>query len=130
MVRSGDILYLVAQSYPTLCDPMNYLQAPLSMGLSRQEYWSGLPVPSPRYSGLSQLSDCLDHRVLVVIHPIRYNGAHRKRITQPKTSVVPRLGNPAGFIFVARAQLTELHVIESIQSCKKSFETALQKVNL
>ena len=23
------------------------LQAPLSMGFSRQEYWSGLPVPSP-----------------------------------------------------------------------------------
>ena len=23
-------------------------QAPLSMGLSRQEYWSGLPFPSPR----------------------------------------------------------------------------------
>ena len=23
-------------------------QAPLSMGFSRQEYWSGLPVPSPR----------------------------------------------------------------------------------
>ena len=26
-------------------------QAPLSMGLSRQEYWSGLPFPSP--GGLS-----------------------------------------------------------------------------
>ena len=23
--------------------------APLSMGFSRQEYWSGLPLPSPRY---------------------------------------------------------------------------------
>ena len=23
------------------------LQAPLSMGISRQEYWSGLPCPSP-----------------------------------------------------------------------------------
>ena len=23
------------------------LQTPLSMGFSRQEYWSGLPVPSP-----------------------------------------------------------------------------------
>ena len=29
-----------------LCDPMVY-QAPLSMGFSRQEYWSGLPFPSP-----------------------------------------------------------------------------------
>ena len=36
------------QSCLTLCDPMDYsLQAPLSMGFSRQEYWSGLPCPSP-----------------------------------------------------------------------------------
>jgi len=24
-------------------------QAPLSMGFSRQEYWSGVPLPSPMY---------------------------------------------------------------------------------
>ena len=24
-------------------------QAPLSMGFSRQEYWSGVPLPSPEY---------------------------------------------------------------------------------
>ena len=32
-----------------LCDPMDcsLLQAPLSMGFSRQEYWSGLPCPPP-----------------------------------------------------------------------------------
>ena len=37
------------QSCLTLCDPMDYIacQAPLSMGFSRQEYWSGLPCPSP-----------------------------------------------------------------------------------
>ena len=33
----------VAQSCPTLCDPMTVAyQVPLSMGFSRQEYWSGL----------------------------------------------------------------------------------------
>ena len=38
----------VAQSCPTLCDPMDCShQAPPSMGFSRQEYWSGLPFPSP-----------------------------------------------------------------------------------
>ena len=38
----------VAQSRPTLCDPMDCsYQAPLSMGFSRQEYWSGVPLPSP-----------------------------------------------------------------------------------
>ena len=32
----------------TLCDPMDYgRQAPLSMGFSRQEYWSELPCPPP-----------------------------------------------------------------------------------
>ena len=35
------------QSCPTLCDPIEPHQAPPSMGFSRQEYWSGLPLPSP-----------------------------------------------------------------------------------
>ena len=39
---------LVAQSYLTLCYPMVYSpQTPLSIGFYRQEYWSGLPFPSP-----------------------------------------------------------------------------------
>ena len=37
------------QSCLNLCDSMDCspLQAPLSIGFSRQEYWSGLPFPSP-----------------------------------------------------------------------------------
>ena len=37
------------QLYPTFCNPLWTVarQAPLSMGFSRQEYWSGLPCPSP-----------------------------------------------------------------------------------
>ena len=39
---SIDIDIEVAQSCPTLCDPMDYSQqAPMSMGFSRQEYCSG-----------------------------------------------------------------------------------------
>ena len=40
---------LVVQSCLTLCDPMDCIahQAPLSMGFSRQEYWSMYPFPSP-----------------------------------------------------------------------------------
>ena len=39
---------LVAKSYLTLATPWTIAcQAPLSMGFSRQEYWSGLPFPSP-----------------------------------------------------------------------------------
>ena len=35
----------IAQLCPTLRDPM--VQAPPSTGFSRQEYWSGVPLPSP-----------------------------------------------------------------------------------
>ena len=36
------------QSCLTLCDPKTAAhQAPPSMGFSRQEYWSGVPLPSP-----------------------------------------------------------------------------------
>ena len=42
-------VYLHAQLCPTICDPWNVAcQAPLSMAFSRQEYWNGLPFPSPR----------------------------------------------------------------------------------
>ena len=38
----------VAQSCLTLSDPMDYSPpGPQSMGFSRQEYWSGVPLPSP-----------------------------------------------------------------------------------
>ena len=38
----------VAQSCPTLATPWTIAcQVPLSKGFSRQEYWSGLPFPSP-----------------------------------------------------------------------------------
>ena len=41
------------QSCPTLCEPMTLVmaahQAPPSLGLSRQEPWSGLPFPSPMH---------------------------------------------------------------------------------
>ena len=39
---------LVAKSCPTLATPWTVAcQAPVSMGFSRREYWSGLPFPSP-----------------------------------------------------------------------------------
>ena len=38
----------VTQSCLTLCHPTTLAyQAPPSMGFSRQEYWSGVPLPSP-----------------------------------------------------------------------------------
>ena len=42
-------LCVCVQSFPTLCDPMDCSlpETALSMGFPRQEYWSGLPFPSP-----------------------------------------------------------------------------------
>ena len=36
-------------------------QAPLSMGFSRQEYWSGLPFPSPGSLSNQESNPCLLH---------------------------------------------------------------------
>ena len=54
---------LVIQSCPTLCNPMYYkaCQAPLSMEFSRQEYWSGLPFPSPGDLPNPGIKQCLLH---------------------------------------------------------------------
>ena len=45
----------VAKSYPTLCNPMDCSPPGSSVhGFSRQEYWSGLPFPSPGESSQSR----------------------------------------------------------------------------
>ena len=39
---------IVTKSCPTLVSPWTVAhQVPLSMGFSRKEYWSGMPLPSP-----------------------------------------------------------------------------------
>ena len=43
--RSGSVVWSLSRVW--LCDPMDCSQAPLSMGFSRQDQWSGSPVPSP-----------------------------------------------------------------------------------
>ena len=48
---SGELTYyqsVVVQSRPALCDPMDCSPPSSSVhGFPRQEYWSGLPFPSP-----------------------------------------------------------------------------------
>ena len=44
------VVVLVAQLCPTVCDPIDHgPQSPLSMEFFRQEYCSGLPLPSPAF---------------------------------------------------------------------------------
>ena len=51
----------VAQSCPTLSDPWTVAyQAPPSMGFSRQESWSGVPLPSPHKGGAICRSEVID----------------------------------------------------------------------
>ena len=49
LLKDARVCVLVTQLCPTLSDPMDCaaFQAPPSMGFSRQEYWSGVPLPSP-----------------------------------------------------------------------------------
>ena len=52
-------------------------QAPLSMGFSRQEYWSGLPFPSPE----NLLLDKLVNRNSYLTCAINFRGKQREKCT-------------------------------------------------
>ena len=52
------------ESCPTLCNPVDWTiatppKSPLSMGFSRQEYWSGLPCPPPGIFPTQGSNPCL-----------------------------------------------------------------------
>ena len=82
------------QSCPTLCDPTDCSPpAPLSMGFSRQEYWSGLPclpppgdLPNSEIKPKSLVTHALQIDSLSAEPPgnhIHYRIVHRKN-TKPK----------------------------------------------
>ena len=50
-------------------------QAPLSTGFSRQEYWSGVPLPSPRQRWGREKSAC----ILVLTWPTLFRGCYLPR---------------------------------------------------
>ena len=69
------IKVLVSQLCPTLCDPIAHQtvahQNTLSMVFSRQEFWSGLPVPSPQdfpYPGIKKIKDQAKYFSTVVLY--------------------------------------------------------------
>ena len=67
------------QSCPTLCDPVVVAcQAPLSMGFSRQESWSGLPFPSPGDlpdPGIEPMVSCVSCISKWVLHQLSHQGS-------------------------------------------------------
>ena len=54
------LCHLFTQPCLTLCDSMGH-QAPMSMGFSRQEHWSWLPVPSLYFTYLLLLPSRFSH---------------------------------------------------------------------
>ena len=67
---------------------MDYSQAPLSMGFSRQEYWSSLPFPSPGdlpHPGIEPVSPVLQADSLpteLFQKPMKlYRGSHNLAIS-------------------------------------------------
>ena len=90
MLGSGFYMcVLIAQSCLTLCDPMDCTacHALLSMGFSRQGYWSGLPFPSPEdvpNPGIELRSPELQSDAL----PSELLGKPRFYITQGKENLV------------------------------------------
>ena len=57
------------------CDPWTVAhQAPLSMGFSRQEYWSGLPSPSPGESSPARIEP-VSPTLQVDSLPLSYRGS-------------------------------------------------------
>ena len=69
---SGTILWLWATAlWNVVAWPLSYVtpwtiahQAPLFMGFPRQEYWSGLPFPSPGESSWPRDGTCIDRWIL------------------------------------------------------------------
>ena len=60
---------IVAQSCLTLCSPRTVAhQAPLSLRFPRQEYWRGLPFPSPGVFPTQGLNPCLLHCRRILYH--------------------------------------------------------------
>ena len=45
-----------------------FIQAPLSMGLSRQEYWSGVPSPTPSWKVKNHKDFGLGKALLIAHH--------------------------------------------------------------
>ena len=65
---------LVAKSCLTLFLPHGTVahQAPLSMEFSRQEYWSGLPFPSPGHLPGSEIQPALAGRFFTTEPPMKH----------------------------------------------------------
>ena len=90
-------------------------QAALSMGFSRQEYWSGLPFPFPGY---------LPNRG---IEPVSLMSPAQVSSLPPAPPGKPRICYMASFFFFFKDNRTKIDVFKELQPSFKT--TSLQKSN-
>ena len=127
----------VAQLCMTLCDPwIVAYQVPPSMGLFRQEYWSGLPFPSPGdlpNPGIKPGSPTLQADALPSEPPGKVSAIqHRKSVHESESpSVLSDSLWPHGLYMVhgtlqARVQVVHSSAFQSHGSCRGSSAPTLQ----
>ena len=93
----------VAHSCLTLCNPMDCSPPGSSMGFSRQEYWSGLPLPSPlphcrqTLYHLSHQRSLLSHNMLLPHIPYGVDELHpySPQLSLCNMPSIPVPGSPA-----------------------------------
>ena len=102
----------VAQSYPTLCDPMDSSlhQAPPSMGFSRQQYWSGLPFPSSGDLPYPGIEPGLPHCRQTLYHLSHQRSSERK--TFPKKGNAKECSNYHTIALTSNASKVMLKILQ------------------
>ena len=108
----------VTQSCPTLSDPMDLAhQAPPSMGFSRQEYWSGVPLPFPPL-GIEEVNSSLyaDDMILYIENLKRFHTINRTN----KFSKVARYKINTESLLQFLTLTMKHQRIKKIKSCLKS----------
>ena len=79
-------------------------QAPPSMGFSRQEYWSGVPLPSSSYYVM--LKFIKKHLGGFVINMFHFYALEKEMATHSSVLAwrIPGMGNPGGLPFMGRTE--------------------------
>ena len=121
---------LLGRLYMTLCNPMDCSlqdRAPLSLGFSRQEYWSGLPCPPPADlpdSGIehaSLMSPALQEDFFPLTPPKKPAYTVVRLVSEFWSVALRRLWHRSPLVYVTRNQLwiissLSLPVLESLEA--------------
>ena len=81
-------------------------QAPLSMGFSRQEHWSGVPLPSPHFweqpHKISEFSPYIHSRCVNALKELCKSAGSRLTSHHPALAQVPWNQKPRGSVYSVR----------------------------